>query len=64
MFKWSLTRDFRLQFFLHEYVSPWALSNLLGPFGIFTHIRGEMHKIVSIEGVNNTDDKLLPVSLT
>ncbi len=57
--KGSLTRDFRLQGFLHESVSPRPPSIPLEPFWIFSTIRGDIRELMFITGVNNTGDKLL-----
>ncbi len=43
-FKGSLTRDFRHQIFFHKSVSPRPLSIPLGPFRIFSKIRGYIRK--------------------
>ncbi len=56
--KGSLTRDFRSQFFFHESVSPRPQSIPLGPFWIFSKIRGDIHEFMFITGVNDTDVKL------
>ncbi len=42
--------------FFHEPVSSWPL----GPFQIFTNIRGDIRKFVFIAGVVDNSDKLLP----
>ncbi len=44
LFKESLTRDFRDQIFFHKSVSPGPLSIPLGPFRIFSKIRGDIRK--------------------
>ncbi len=60
--------------FFHESVSPGPLSIPVGLFRIFTKIRGNIRNFVFIvgvsetgkmlfSGVNDTDDKLSPVSL-
>ncbi len=54
--KESLTRDFRLQVFFHESVSPRPPSIPLEPFWIFSKIRGDIRELMFITGVN--DDKL------
>jgi hypothetical protein len=33
--------------FVHESVSPWPLSNLLGPFRIFTKLLGDIRNFVN-----------------
>jgi hypothetical protein len=43
-FKESLTRDFRLKVFFHKSVSPGPLSISLGPFRIFSKIRGDIRE--------------------
>ncbi len=42
MFKGTVSRDFRLLVFFHESVSPKPLSIPLGPFRIFSKIRGDI----------------------
>ncbi len=56
-FKGSLTREFRLQVFFHKSVSPGPLSIPLGPFRIFSKIRGDNRKWMFITGVNDTGNK-------
>ncbi len=53
--KGSLTRDFLLQ----VKVYPRPLSIPLGPFQIFTKIRGDVRSFLSIAGINDSGDKLL-----
>ena len=50
--KGSLTRDFRAQ------VSPRPISIPLGPFWIFSKIRGDIRELMFIAGVNDTGEKL------
>jgi hypothetical protein len=40
----SLTGDFRLQVFFHKSVSPGPLIIPLGPFRIFSKIRGDIRE--------------------
>ncbi len=42
--KGSLTRDFQYQIFFHKSVSPRPLSIPLGPFRIFSKIRGDIRE--------------------
>jgi hypothetical protein len=62
--KGSLTRDFRLQVFFHESVSPRPPSIPLEPFWIFSKIRGDIRELMFITGVNNTGDKLILAGLS
>ena len=50
--------------FFHESVSPRPPSIPLEPFRIFSKIRGDIRELMFITGVNDTGEKLLPVSLT
>jgi hypothetical protein len=50
--KGSLTRDF-----FHKSVSPAPLSIPLGPFQIFSKIRGDICEWMFISGVNDTSEK-------
>ncbi len=51
--KGSLTRDFRLQvFFING-----PLSIPLGPFRIFSKIRGDIREWIFMSGVNDTGEK-------
>ncbi len=56
--KGSLTRDFRSQFFFHESVSSRPPSIPVGPFWIFSKIRGDVRELMFITGVNDTGEKL------
>jgi hypothetical protein len=58
MIKGSLTRDFRAQVFFHESVSPRPISIPLGPFWIFSKIRGDIRELMFIACVNDTGEKL------
>jgi hypothetical protein len=49
-FKGSLTPDFRLQVFFHESLSPGPQSIPLGPFRIFSKIRGDIRELMFITG--------------
>ncbi len=59
MLKGSLTRDFRSQFFSHDSVPPRPASSPLGPFWIFSKIRGDIRELIFIIGVNDTGEKLV-----
>ncbi len=48
---------FDLRFF-HESVSPRPISIPLGPFRIFSKIRGDIHELMFFTGVNDTGEKL------
>ncbi len=50
--------------FFYESVSPQPQSIPLGPFRIFSKIRGDIRKSRCTTGVNDTGSKLLPVSTT
>jgi hypothetical protein len=54
-FKGTLPRDFRL--FCHESVSPKPLSIPIGPFRIFSKIRGDIHSSRCTTGVADTGGK-------
>ncbi len=73
-FKGTVSRDFLLCFF-YESVSPQPQSIPLGPFRIFSKIRGDIRKSRCTTGVNDTGGKfatgvndtggkLPPVSMT
>ncbi len=49
---------FDLSFFFHESVSPRPPSIPLGPFWIFSKIRGDIRELMFITGVNDTGEKL------
>ncbi len=44
--------------FFHESVSPRPTSIPLGPFWIFSKIRGDIRELMFIAGVNDTGEKL------
>ena len=44
--------------FFHESVSPQPQSITLGPFWIFSKIRGDIRELLFITGVNDTGNKL------
>ncbi len=48
---------FELRFF-HESVSSRPISIPLGPFWIFSKIRGDIRELMFIAGVNDTGEKL------
>jgi hypothetical protein len=50
----TVPRDFRLQVFFHELVSPKPLSPPLGPFQIFPKIGGDIHSTWCTTGVTDT----------
>jgi hypothetical protein len=52
--KGTVPRDFRLQVFLHESVSLKPLSISLGPFRIFSKIRGDIRSSRCTTGVVGT----------
>ncbi len=63
--KGSVTRNFWLQVFFMKSVSPGPLSIPLEPFfRIIPKIHGDFGKWMFITGVNDTCDKLFPVSTT
>jgi hypothetical protein len=52
-----VSRDFFASGFFHESVSPKALIVQLGPFRIFSKIRGDIGSSWFATGVNDTDGK-------
>jgi hypothetical protein len=62
--KGTLSRDFLLLFFFHESVSPKTLSIPLGPFRIFSKIRGDIRSSRLTTGIKFATFKLPPVSTT
>jgi hypothetical protein len=52
-----LTRDFMTWDFFHKSVYPGPLSIPLGPFRIFSKIRGDIREWMFISGVNDTGEK-------
>jgi hypothetical protein len=58
-----VSRDFFFWFF-YESVSPQPQSIPIGPFRIFSKIRGDIRKSRCTTGVNDTGGKLPPVSTT
>jgi hypothetical protein len=53
----TVPRDFRLQSFFHESVSPKPLSLPLGPFHFFSKIRGDIRSSRCTIGVVDTGGK-------
>ena len=51
-FKGTVSLDFLLLVFFHESVSPKALSIPLGPFQIFSKIRGDIRSSMLTTGLN------------
>ena len=49
--KGCMTQDFDFMFFTNLF-SPWLLRNLMGPFRIFTKIRGDIRNFVFIASVS------------
>jgi hypothetical protein len=57
MFKGTVSRDFLLLVFFHESVSPKPLIIQLGPFRIFSKIRGGIRSSRFATGVVDTSSK-------
>jgi hypothetical protein len=55
--KGTVPRDFRLLFFYHESVSPKPLRIPIGPFRIFSKIRGDIRSSRCTTGVADTGGK-------
>jgi hypothetical protein len=53
-----VSRDFLLLVFFDESVSPQPQSIALGPFRIFSKIRGDNRKPRCTTGINDTDGKI------
>ena len=53
-FKGTVSRDIRPSGFFHESVFPQPQSIPLGPFQIFSKIRGDIRKSRCTTGINNT----------
>jgi hypothetical protein len=57
IFKVTVARDFLLLVFFHQSVSPQPQSIPLGPFQIFSKIRGDIRKSRCTTGINDTGGK-------
>ncbi len=55
--KGTVSRDYLLLVFFHESVSPQPQSILLGPFRIFSKIRGDIRSSMLTTGVVDTGGK-------
>ncbi len=63
-FKGTVPRDFRLQVFFNESVTPSPLSIPLGPFRIFSKIREDIRSSRCTNGVVDTGGKWKKSSIT